>query len=114
MAVGGGEEKRAGSLIEMSNIKVLKDKIANLPDSAGVYIFKDSQGEIIYIGKAKSLRKRVSSYLGRDLSSKTLALMSNVSDMEYRLTPGESLALLLEARLVHQNKGCGFINHLSP
>ncbi|MCX5703911.1 MAG: GIY-YIG nuclease family protein [Candidatus Omnitrophica bacterium] len=86
----------------MSNLGALKDKIAELPDSAGVYIFKDSQGEIIYIGKAKSLKSRVSSYLGRDLSSKTVALMSNVSDMEYRLTPGESLALLLEASLVHQ------------
>ena len=80
----------------------LKNKIASVPDAAGVYIFKDSKGQILYVGKAKSLRKRLSSYLGRDLSSKTIALMSNVSDVEYRLTPTESLALLLEASLIHK------------
>ncbi|MDD5432425.1 MAG: excinuclease ABC subunit UvrC [Candidatus Omnitrophica bacterium] len=82
----------------------LKQKIAGLPDAPGVYLMKDSSGKIIYIGKANSLRKRVSNYLGRDLSSKTVALMSNVADIEYRLTPTESLALLLEASLVHQFK----------
>jgi excinuclease ABC subunit C len=82
----------------------LKEKINNLPDTPGVYIFKDNSGKIIYIGKAKSLKKRVISYLGRDLSSKTVALMSCVSDIEYRLTPTESLALLLEASLVHQHQ----------
>lgn len=82
----------------------LKDKIASVPDAAGVYLMKDEAGAVIYIGKAKSLRKRLSTYLGRDLSSKTIALMSNVSDIEYRLTPTESLALLLEASLVHKYK----------
>ena len=82
----------------------LKNKIASVPDAAGVYIFKDSRGEILYVGKAKSLRKRLSNYLGRDLSSKTIALMSNASDVEYRLTPTESLALLLEASLIYQHK----------
>lgn len=65
---------------------------------------KDASANIIYVGKAASLRKRVHSYLGRNLSSKTVAMMSNVSDIEYRLTPTESLALLLEASLVHQHK----------
>jgi excinuclease ABC subunit C len=82
----------------------LKDKITNLPDAPGVYIFKDSQGKIIYIGKANSLKKRASSYLGRDLATKTVALMSNVGDIEYRVCQSESLALLLEASLVHQYK----------
>lgn len=82
----------------------LKEKIASLPDAAGVYIFKDVKGQIIYIGKANSLKKRVSSYLGRDLSTKTVALMSNVRDIEYRVCQSESLALLLEASLIHQYK----------
>jgi len=82
----------------------LKEKIGNLPDAPGVYIFKDAQGKIIYIGKANSLKKRVSSYLGRDLATKTVALMSNVRDVEYRVCKNESLALLLEASLIHQYK----------
>ncbi|MDD5155111.1 MAG: GIY-YIG nuclease family protein [Candidatus Omnitrophica bacterium] len=82
----------------------LKEKIASLPDAAGVYIFKDAGGEIIYIGKANSLKKRVVSYLGRDLSTKTVALMTHVRDVEYRLCKNESLALLLEASLIHQYK----------
>jgi len=88
----------------MINSNKLKSNIAGLPDAAGVYIFKDSQGQIIYVGKAKSLKKRLNSYLGRDLSSKTITLMSNVSDIEYKLTATESLALLLEASLIHRYK----------
>jgi len=88
----------------MSNLEKLKSKIANVPDAAGVYLMKDKQDNIIYIGKAKSLKKRLNSYLGRDLSSKTMVMMSNVDDIEYKLTPTESLALLLEASLVHKYK----------
>jgi len=65
---------------------------------------KDKQGRVIYVGKAKSLRKRLRSYIGRQLDTKTVMLMANVADIEYRLTPTESLALLLEASLVHQYK----------
>jgi len=82
----------------------LKKIIANTPDAAGVYLMKNKAGRVIYIGKAKSLRKRLNTYLGRDLSSKSVAMMSNVSDIEYRLTPTESLALLLEGSLIHQYK----------
>ncbi|PIP20125.1 MAG: excinuclease ABC subunit C [Candidatus Omnitrophica bacterium CG23_combo_of_CG06-09_8_20_14_all_40_11] len=82
----------------------LKEKIATMPDAPGVYSMKDKTGQVIYIGKAKSLKKRVQSYLGRGLSSKTVALMSNVYDIEYQLCQNESLALLLEASLVHKYK----------
>ena len=88
----------------MSNIDNLKNKIAQVPDAPGVYLMKDKSGEIIYIGKAKSLKKRLQSYLGRGLSSKAIALLSNVADAEYRLCPNESLALLLEAELVRKYK----------
>ena len=82
----------------------LRAKIAALPETAGVYLMKDKFGRVIYIGKAKSLKKRLLSYLGSDLSAKTSALMENVFDFEYRISPNESLALLLEASLVHKYK----------
>ena len=82
----------------------LENIIANLPEIPGVYIFKDAQGAIIYIGKAKSLRKRVSSYFNRPLNSKTQAVVSKIADIEYRLTPSESQAQLLEATLIKDNQ----------
>ena len=82
----------------------LKEKVDNLPDVPGVYIFKDSAGRIIYIGKAKSLKKRVQSYFSRFLASKTQAMVSKIADIEYKLCQNESLALLLEASLVHKYK----------
>ena len=78
--------------------------LKSLPDAPGVYLMKDAGGEIIYIGKAKSLRKRVSSYLVRDLSAKTLRLMAKVRDIEYRPCPSESMALILEAGLIRELK----------
>ncbi len=82
----------------------LKDIVANLPDTPGVYIFKDAKAEIIYIGKAKSLKKRVYSYFSRFLASKTQAMVSNIADIEYKLCRTESLALILEASLIHRYK----------
>jgi len=82
----------------------LKNIIADLPDTPGVYIFKDAQGEIIYIGKAKSLKKRVQSYFSRFLASKTQVMVSKIADIEYKLCQTESLALILEASLIHKYK----------
>jgi excinuclease ABC subunit C len=80
----------------------LKDKVANLPEMPGVYIFKDARGEILYVGKAKSLKKRVQSYFSRYLASKTQAMVSQIADIEYQLCQNESLALLLELSLIHK------------
>ncbi len=88
----------------MSNTNKLKNKIANLPEVPGVYIFKDAQGEIIYIGKAKSLRKRVQTYFNRPLDTKTQVMVAKIADIEYKLTPSESQAQLLEASLVKDNQ----------
>ena len=87
----------------MADLNKLKTKVAELPLSPGVYLFKDSAGRIIYVGKAKSLKKRVQSYFGRELSGKTVAMMSNVADIEFRTAPTEAMALLLEASLIHQH-----------
>jgi len=88
----------------MNTADKLKRIVARAPDAAGVYLMKDRQAEVLYIGKAKSLKKRLTSYIGRDLAGKTIALMSCVYDIEWRLTPTESLALLLEASLVQKYK----------
>ena len=80
----------------------LKNKITELPERPGVYLFKDAQGKIIYIGKAKSLKKRVQSYFSRFLSAKTQVLVSKIVDLEYRFTSSESQAQILEAALVKE------------
>ena len=82
----------------------IKEKISLFPDSPGVYLMKDVSGKIIYIGKAKSLKKRVRSYSGKDLAAKTLSLMGHVSDIEFRTCPSESMALILEAGLIHTHQ----------
>lgn len=83
---------------------VTKNKIALLPDSPGVYMFKDAAGKIIYIGKAKSLKKRVQSYFNRPLDTKTQAMTASINDIAYHLTNSEPMALILEAALVHRIK----------
>ncbi len=82
----------------------IKIKIANMPDAPGVYIFKDAKGKIIYIGKAKSLKKRVQSYFGRPLDTKTQAMVSKIADIGYRLAPSETEAQILEASLIKDNQ----------
>ncbi len=82
----------------------LKNKIKRLPDSPGVYKFKDAAGTIIYIGKAKSLKKRVQSYFSRYLDAKTQALVSRIADVEHIPVATESQAQILEAALIKENR----------
>ena len=70
----------------------------------GVYIFKDSGGRILYIGKAKALKKRVQSYFNRPLDTKNQTMVSKIRDIEYRLTPSEAQAQILEASLIKENQ----------
>jgi excinuclease ABC subunit C len=85
---------------------MLQEKLDNLPSSPGVYLFKNSQGKIIYIGKALSLRHRVRSYFqgGRTPDAKTERLVQEVSDLEYIVTDSEIEALILESTLVKKNQ----------
>lgn len=82
----------------------LKQKIKELPLKPGVYIYKDTQGDVIYIGKAKALKKRVSSYFTKTQFGKTRDLVARISDLEFILTDNEIEALILEARLIRQHK----------
>ncbi len=84
----------------------VKQKIALLPHSPGVYRYYDPEGVVIYIGKAKDLRKRVSQYFvsPERLNTKTRALVSKISDIQYSVVDSESDALLLENNLIKQYK----------
>ena len=74
-----------------------------LPHAPGVYQFKDGTGKIIYIGKAKDLKKRVTSYFaGRDKTPKTRALVRNIRAVDFILADSEAEAILLESNLIKQ------------
>jgi excinuclease ABC subunit C len=85
---------------------VLQQKVDHLPAEPGVYIYKNSEGRIIYVGKARSLRHRVRSYFqeSRPLDPKTQYLVSEVADLEYIVTDSEVEALILESTLVKRNQ----------
>ncbi len=80
----------------MPDHEQLAERIRSLPDRPGIYIFKDAEGKVLYVGKAKSLRKRASSYLVRDHEPRLAAMVSEAVDLEYVVTDSESEALLLE------------------
>jgi excinuclease ABC subunit C len=84
----------------------IKNYIQHLPDSPGVYRFYDSNDTLIYVGKAKSLKKRVASYFNKStgVSRKTLRLVSEIRKIEYTLSGTEFDALLLENNLIKQNQ----------
>jgi excinuclease ABC, C subunit len=82
----------------------LKDKINTIPLEPGIYKFLDASGTIIYIGKAKSLRKRVQQYFtnANKLNAKTRVLVSKIADIEHTVVESEQDALLLENNLIKQ------------
>ncbi|MFN0109208.1 MAG: excinuclease ABC subunit UvrC [Blastocatellia bacterium] len=84
----------------------LDEKLDNLPTQPGVYIHKNIRGQIIYIGKAKSLRNRVRQYFqsSRAMDAKTQELVARIADLEYIVTDTEVEALVLESNLIKQHK----------
>jgi excinuclease ABC subunit C len=77
-----------------------KEKIKNIPELPGSYQFKDQKGIVIYVGKAKNLKKRVSSYFTGSHNAKTSRLVRYIEDIEYIITSSELDALLLELNLI--------------
>ena len=71
-----------------------------IPTDPGIYLMKDSDGNIIYIGKAKNLKKRVKSYFLKNQNYKTQKLVQNISEIEFVLTDNESEAFLLESNMI--------------
>lgn len=90
---------------ENTKLTLLREKAMKLPLTPGVYIMKNKSGKIIYIGKAKKLKNRVSQYFGSQNrhSTKVRKMVENVDDFDYILTDTEFEALVLECSLIKQN-----------
>jgi len=84
----------------------LEQKVASLPSEAGVYLFKDALGTILYVGKARSLRNRVKSYFldSKLVDAKTGSLVREIADLDYLVVDNEKEALALENNLIKQHK----------
>jgi excinuclease ABC subunit C len=93
-------------MIMTTSVANILAKIQNFPQQPGVYLFKDTAGGLIYIGKAKSVKDRVLDHLRNNTDPKEMRMVSLTSDIEYILTDSEIEALILEAQLVkkHQPK----------
>ena len=89
----------------MERIDYLREKVKALPLSPGAYKMYDMQGNIIYIGKAKKLKNRVSSYfLNTEKTAKVSQMVANVFDFDYIVTTSEFEALNLESNLIHEHQ----------
>ena len=83
----------------------LKGIVSNLPENPGIYQYLNAEGTIIYVGKAKNLKRRVSSYFNRDHpNGKTRILVSKIADIRYIVVKSEEDALLLENNLIKKYK----------
>ncbi|MFI5238427.1 MAG: excinuclease ABC subunit UvrC [Gemmatimonadales bacterium] len=84
--------------------EIVAQKLLHLPDSPGVYLWKDASGAVLYVGKAKGLRSRVRSYFASDhpFSLKTQHLVRHIADLETIVVPTEAHALVLEANLIKE------------
>jgi excinuclease ABC subunit C len=77
---------------------------STIPDEPGAYLFRDSDGRVLYVGKAASLRKRLASYWGRPLHARTEAMMANAEHLEWIVAATEVDALMLEYNLIKSHR----------
>lgn len=90
---------------EINTSDYLKGIVSNLPEKPGIYQYLNAEGTIIYVGKAKNLKRRVYSYFSKDhSSSKTRLLVSKIADIRYIVVNTEEDALLLENNLIKKHK----------
>ena len=82
----------------------IKSILSLIPDNPGIYQFLDAAGTVIYVGKAKNLKKRVTSYFSKNQSGKTIALLRKTSDIRHIVVDNESDALLLENNLIKKHQ----------
>ncbi len=87
-----------------SNRESLEAQVASLPESPGVYLFKDGRGRVLYVGKADALRDRVRSYLGPSLDVRHVRLIERAERVEHVVTGSIAEAFLLEANLIKQHR----------
>ena len=88
----------------MSVVENSKSIISLLPDKPGVYQFIDYSDNILYVGKAKNLKKRVTSYFSKNQSGKTVLLLKRAADIKHIVVENESDALLLENNLIKKHQ----------
>jgi excinuclease ABC subunit C len=77
---------------------------SEIPDRPGVYLFRDGHGEVLYVGKAKSLRKRLANYFGADLTPRTRAMVDAAATVDWIVTPTEVAAIMVEYSLIHEHQ----------
>jgi excinuclease ABC subunit C len=85
-------------------VALARPETASIPDSPGAYLFRDAQGRVIYVGKARSLRKRVPSYWSRPQHPRTEAMLSQASSVEWIVASTEVDALMLEYNLIKAHR----------
>ncbi|MGQ0849890.1 MAG: nucleotide excision repair endonuclease, partial [Actinomycetota bacterium] len=83
---------------------MIRPPSAEIPDAPGAYSFKDVQGRVIYVGKALSLRKRVSNYFSRELPERTRAMVEAADSVEWIVTDSDVAAIMLEFSLIKTHR----------
>ena len=78
----------------------LEQKLELLPENPGVYLWKNEEQEVIYVGKAKNLKNRIRNYLQEHKDRKTRQLQKNIHDLDYIVVSSETEALILEATML--------------
>ena len=99
-----GTSQKALDASSCQNSLDLKSHVKNFPAKSGVYLMKDINNQVIYVGKAKSLKNRVRSYFSSDKNFKNRFLIPRVEQIDYMLTDTETEAYLLEAQLIKKYK----------
>ncbi|RIK09678.1 MAG: excinuclease ABC subunit C [Acidobacteria bacterium] len=77
---------------------------SEIPEQPGAYLFRDASGDVIYAGKAKSLRKRIASYFAKALPSRTMRMMSEAESLDWMIAKNEAEAILLEFNLIKEHR----------
>ncbi len=88
----------------MGSVSVPRPEGSSIPDQPGAYLFRDGDGRVIYVGKARSLRKRLANYWSRPLHPRTEAMVSAAQSVEWMLASGEVDALMLEYNLIQRHR----------
>jgi excinuclease ABC subunit C len=100
------EETSEDAASELSGAAAIAGRISAFPHLPGIYMFKEASGTILYVGKARDLRKRIGNYFrgGDTLDVKTRMMLNKAADLEYAVTSTEKDALLLEASLIKKHR----------
>jgi excinuclease ABC subunit C len=85
-------------------VSVPRPDTSSIPDAPGAYLFRDGDGRVVYVGKARSLRKRLANYWGKPLHPRTAAMMDAAQSVEWMLASGEVDALMLEYNLIQRHR----------